>query len=442
MESPLVPLQERLTEKFHALLGKCDLVADHAAFGETFDNLETFFIDEGRTFLQHVFQEKLQERIERTEDHSSPLCPDCKKKTTIQDNKSKNVIAAYGTMKLWRDYHQCPACKSRSFPVEVTLGIPKRYSNGVKERITYIIGLSSYRLVAKTLKLFLGFTLSPTTIGEVADATADEMDARLKKNVDVRKDFQKAKGETEFQTDGTCINTRNDEGKQEYREMKTAVCAKRECGESAEPSEWATRDLPEPTALYAVAAIEDKESFQTRCQEMRRFLGVGSITSALGDGALWIWSLIFFVFGKTNECLDIYHALEHVSSCGKSLYGSGQAFTEWLDRMRLVLLSEGLSGMERELEALKSGLSREERPSVDLLLEYLRKHSGRLEYCGRLLRGRSIGSGMIEGACKNLIGKRLKQTKACWRVPRANKIASICAVLYSEQWERAWDMSH
>ena len=110
--------------------------------------------------------------------------------------------------------------------------------------------------------------------------------------------------------------------------------------------------------------------------------------------------------------------------------------------MRLVLLSEGLAGMEREWEALKSGLKLEERKSVDSLLEYLRKNSERLKYCERLSEGRSIGSGMIEGACKNLIGKRLKQTKACWRVPRANKIASICAVLYSEQWERAWDMSH
>jgi hypothetical protein len=442
MKSPLVPLQERLTEKFHALLVKCDLVADTAPLGKTFDNLETFFIDEGRTFIQHVFQEKLQERIEHTEDNSSPICPGCKKKTTIQDNKPKNIIAAYGTMKLWRDYHQCPECKNRSFSVEVTLGIPKRYSNGVKERVAYIIGFSSYRLVAKTLKLFLGFRLSPTTIGEIADQTADEMSVRLKKNADVRKDFQKAKGEIEFLTDGTCINTRNDEGKQEYREVKIAVCAKRECGESAEPFEWESRDLPEPNALYAVAAIEEKKEFQERCQTMRRFLGVGGITSALGDGALWIWSIILMVFGKTNECLDIYHALEKVSSCGKSLYGSGQALTEWFESMRNILLSEGLPGMERELELLKIGLKSEECKSVDSLLEYLRKNKDRLKYRERLAEGRAIGSGLIEGACKNLIGKRLKQTKACWRVERANKIASICAVLYSEQWERAWNMSN
>ena len=86
------------------------------------------------------------------------------------------------------------------------------------------------------------------------------------------------------------------------------------------------------------------------------------------------------VFGKTRKCLDIYRALEHVSACGKSLYGSGQSLTEWLDRMRLVLLSEGFSGLERELQALKNGLEREECQPVDLLLDYLRKHSGRLEY--------------------------------------------------------------
>ena len=42
MEFPLVPLQERLTEKFHALLGKCDIVAANADFGKTFDHIETF----------------------------------------------------------------------------------------------------------------------------------------------------------------------------------------------------------------------------------------------------------------------------------------------------------------------------------------------------------------------------------------------------------------
>jgi len=363
------------------------------------------------------------------------------KKTTMVNRKPKTLLSTFGGLRIFRRRRECAACENSSFPVATILGLPKRYSDDLKERVAHNIAMSAYRPAGKTLKLYLGLDFSPTTIGEIADEASSEMEARLHSNPDVRKDFQAADGETEIQIDGTCINTRNEDGTQEYRDMKIASAVKRECGESATASEWATRELPEPNAVYTVAAIESKEDFQKRVEAMRRFLGIGGITSALADGAVWIWSLIFMVFGKASECLDIYHALEHVSACGKALYGSGKKFDDWLERMRLVLLSEGFVGMERELELLKKGLDMEQRKPVDSLLKYLGNNSDRLTYFERLAAGRAIGSGLIEGACKNLIGKRLKQTKACWRVPRANKIAFICAVMYSEQWERCWHNS-
>ena len=57
--------------------------------------------------------------------------------------------------------------------------------------------------------------------------------------------------------------------------------------------------------------------------------------------------------------------------------------------------------MERELKLL-SGLKKNQQESLDSLLEYFRGNAGRLDYCGRLAEGRMIGSGLIEGACKNL----------------------------------------
>jgi len=96
-------------------------------------------------------------------------------------------------------------------------------------------------------------------------------------------------------------------------------------------------------------------------------------------------------------------------------------------------------GMERELSALLSGeLKKPEREKVALLLEYLRNNSGRLNYAKRLAQGRAIGSGLIEGACKSMVGKRVKQPGACWRVRRANRIAILASLLYSKQWENAW----
>ena len=97
--------------------------------------------------------------------------------------------------------------------------------------------------------------------------------------------------------------------------------------------------------------------------------------------------------------------------------------------------------MERELSALKD-LDEDKKKAVHSLAEYLRKHEERLHYAERLAAGRSIGSGLIEEACKNLVKRRLRQTGACWRVPRGNRIAGICATLYSEQWEDCWKKYH
>ena len=142
------------------------------------------------------------------------------------------------------------------------------------------------------------------------------------------------------------------------------------------------------------------------------------MSSTVADGSPWIWSLSESVFGKTDECLDIFHALEHVSDCGKVLYRDAETSKAWFERMRLVLLSEGFAGMERELQwvlgELKGKSKKAQRESVESLLKYLGRHESRLNYCERLASGRVIGSGLIEGACKNLVGKRLKQTGACW----------------------------
>jgi hypothetical protein len=42
---------------------------------------------------------------------------------------------------------------------------------------------------------------------------------------------------------------------------------------------------------------------------------------------------------------------------------------------------------------------------------------------------------MVEGACKQVIGRRLKQTGARWKVRRADRMASLCGLIYSDLWE-------
>ncbi|WP_168222228.1 hypothetical protein [Aquisphaera giovannonii] len=42
---------------------------------------------------------------------------------------------------------------------------------------------------------------------------------------------------------------------------------------------------------------------------------------------------------------------------------------------------------------------------------------------------------MVEGACKTAVGRRLKQTGARWKVRRLERMASLCCLAYSEQFD-------
>jgi hypothetical protein len=442
-----------LHERLDAMLDDCNKIAGNAAYGRYIHDLDDFLYTEGRKFMREVLEQQVQDRIQQVEStDEGKQCPKCKKKTTAHTRPGRTIISSHGSLKFHRRYRYCKPCNSYSYPVESLLGLDADYTDGLKRLVGRGGGQWSYRLVSDNIEAYCGFRLSHATMGKIAAQTADELATRMQDDPTVREKFQQAKGETEFYADGVFVHIRNDEGKAEWCEAKTGAYAKRTVGESATPEEWGSRDLPKPTIVSAFAAIESKAEFQERCQRERRRLGVGGVASTLADGAVWIWSLFFWLLGRTAECLDIYHAAEHISDCGKVLFGAGQEAKEWFERMRLVLLSEGFEGIERELLLVLASISQEEKEkgkektktkceAVTSLLEYFRKNKDRLKYRERLAQGRAIGSGLVEGACKNLVGKRLVQTGACWRKERANKIAVLAALLYSDQWKHCWKMS-
>ena len=83
-----------------------------------------------------------------------------------------------------------------------------------------------------------------------------------------------------------------------------------------------------------------------------------------------------------------------------------------------------------------------QRTAVRRLADYLRPHAQHLDYRKRLASGRPIGSGCIEGACKNYLGRRLKQTGARWLIPNANRMATLGSLVYADQWTDYWANSN
>lgn len=138
-----------------------------------------------------------------------------------------------------------------------------------------------------------------------------------------------------------------------------------------------------------------------------------------------------------TEVLDIRHALEHVAETAHALCGDDtEAADAWLDTCRTKLLTEDWAATARQIVVGRKIFTKaSHRESLNSLSTHLDNNSQRLGYIGRLVDGHSIGSGQVEGACKHLVGRGLKQTGARWRVRRVNRMASPCSLLYSDHWD-------
>jgi hypothetical protein len=394
-----------------------------------------------RQLAAETLEKKIQERINAAEKTAAAKqCPHCRKKTQICETKTKMITTSNNHIKIKRRYRRCNSCGKYSFPVEKIVGIEKNYTFGAKRLIGFAVTKSSYELAVMQLKEFGCFRISRQTISNLVPSLSDKVAGRLHNNAAIRKEFQEAEGDTEFGTDGAYINTRDADGNHCWQEYKIADFVKRKRGRSALPHEWDKRELPKPSVNMAIATMSKIEGFTEKCKAFRFNLGVGGGVTSLGDGARWIWILSPELFGNTAECLDIFHASEHISDCGKVLFSDEEKRTRWFEDKRMLLLHKGFDGVNRELvQEYKSGLYNEEQKKAVLSLQtFLFNNRSRMNYAERLREGRAIGSGVVEGACKNLVGRRMKQTGACWRVEKAEKLMVLCGVLYSGQWKHVW----
>ena len=306
------------------------------------------------------------------------------------------------------------------------------------ERMVCLAGASwSYVQASRYLCELSGLRVSANTVRSVCQREAASIEAWQANAPQATETYRKTPGQDEFETDGTCVNTTAG-----WKEMRVGVFARRVSGQPASVAEWNTRKLPLPGARVAFAAVEDHETFAARWPQVASRLGIraGAALKVLADGAHWIWERVDYHFAFAEGTLDIFHALEHVSQTATALFGEGTPSTEhWRNAARDALLADGWSGIARVIDQARPiAVRASQRASLDELTGYLRPQSRRLNYAERLATGRPIGSGMIEGACKNYIGRRLKQTGARWLIPNANRMANLTALVYADQWTNYW----
>jgi hypothetical protein len=228
-----------------------------------------------------------------------------------------------------------------------------------------------------------------------------------------------------------------------WRAMRLGVFAKREPGRPATPAQGDAGRLPPPPARVLFAAVPTAAQFGPRIRAWAGRLGIRdpAAVTVLADGADWIWRQVAAQLPGAAGVLDIFHALEHVGAAARAVFGEGAADGRaWAVGVRDARLAGGWPAVAARTAAARRGLrSAAKRRALDELDGYLCRQREHLGYAGRLAAGQSIGSGLGEGACKQVIGKRLKQTGARWTIRRVNRMATLCCALQGDTWKPYWD---
>ena len=346
------------------------------------------------------------------------------------------MMTALGRCRLVRTYFACAGCQQGGPHVDRLLGL----EGFLTRQATRLVSLTGSRVgfaaAAGILTACCGWTLSDETIRTACEGQARRITA-FQATAEAVTSFHQAAGEIEFQLDGTTVNTIGG-----WREMKIGIFARRPRGEKATSAEWDSRKFPAPTARVAFATIEPIDRFAPRIGAWagRLQLTDPAAITTLGDGAAWIWNAAAEQLRGCGGVLDIYHAAEHMADAGKKLFGEKSAESQtWLEEGRTRLLCDGWNGLCDHIGAtLVKSPELSGHTALGELTNYFAAHTERMNYAHRLHRGQSIGSGMVEGAAKNFIGTRLKQTGARWVVENADAMASLCSLSYSDHWDLYW----
>jgi hypothetical protein len=296
------------------------------------------------------------------------------------------------------------------------------------QRLLCLAGASwSFDRAAALLREFCGVGVCDNTIRAVCHHHGGQLRDWQRADPAASAAFRDAGGDVEFQTDGTAVNTVAG-----WREMRLHVFAKRHRAPPVRGrGDWEQRQLPAPHVRVIQASLRAADQLGPAWRRQAARLGVTQTAtlSVLAAGAKWIWRQQATHLPGAVGVLDIYHASAQLWAAAHAHFGEGTvAARSWVETRRATLLQGGVTALLPELA----------EPAWAGVRAYFGPHGAHSDYAGRLARGQAIGSGLVEGACKQVIGRRLKQTGARWKVRRAERMATLCAVQASAQWDTYW----
>jgi hypothetical protein len=359
---------------------------------------------------------------------SSMVCK-CGGSMKFIQHRSKGIHTLFGWITIKRAYYHCPDCGKSLCPYDVAGGLGgEQISVGLAKACCLLAVDDSFEQSSRKIEALTGQRVSDNTIERVAcqvgSVVRDKQEQQLQSFFD-NKQIPQSSSKPErlyVAVDGTTVHETDS-----WHESKVGVIY------------W-ENGRKERKSRY-VGRFDNSKTFGWHLWLEACGCGLRRADEVvfLGDGAAWIRNEHHRHFGRATFIIDWFHASEHVWDCGKNLFGEGtKAAEQWVAK-RLDLLWGGWT--KKLLDDLKQQHKRCrgcKRESLGALIRYISTNEEQMRYDVFRAKGYDIGSGAVEGACKNLVGKRLKQSGMIWTRLGSSSVLALRACWLNDQWEQLW----
>jgi hypothetical protein len=158
----------------------------------------------------------------------------------------------------------------------------------------------------------------------------------------------------------------------------------------------------------------------------------------IADGARDLWLFFRKKYPDAIHVVDFFHVCEHLSELSKLFFKDSSDAKAWYKKYRTILKKDP-NGASKVIRAVRyRRIKTKENPEIEVELKYLQRNRRRMNYFELKQNKLPIGSGVVEAACKNLIGARMKKSGMRWTINGGQAVLTLRSLILSNRWEHFW----
>jgi len=464
----------------------CELGAEPAA-GLGHAELEDLLETRGRDLLRQLFQDHLDLRQVR-EERAVRACPapvtgaDGVTRRAIETGHGRLLASIFGTVTVRRCAWRAQG-RVNVYPADAALRLPRlRHSHGLRRLAAGEAVRGSFDQATEAIGRRCGQVAGKRQVEQLTVAAAADIDAFYRAVV------------PQPCTDATVLVLSVD-GKGVVMRPEALREATRQAAEAKGPGPYRTRlasgEKPARKRMATLGVVYDAEPAPRRAHDVIAVPAVGARsgerTRRIGPNARAKWltgsvaasseQVIATVFDQATQrdpthrrtwvvlvdgarhqldlvraeaarrgvavhvLIDLIHVLEYLWKAAWCLHADGDPHAgAWVATHAISILSGRVAQAVAAIDgqAVHAGLSGDQRRGVDACIGYLQAKQEFLGYDTALAAGWPIATGVIEGACRHLIGDRLDISGARWGLQGAEAVLKLRAVSTNGDFDRYW----